>query len=464
MILFYKSIEAADQTSTRWYFSYYDKNLQQVWVKSAPILSPLEFKASCLTSDTLNLCFEADKKNRNRDVNFQILRVLINRGGFILNNGKTPGLSTISFFQVIGQKGYMGLNDEEKNAQILLLDLPTGQADLIPLGTKGQSVLSYLTVDPVDMTISALVTKTLSKHASELYLTKQKPDGGFLSETLISNYNSNCTFNLAKTIKVSPDETLITGTYNQGTQSKKGSVNETTGFFASPVISTIQTSMNRYNFLDLKNIRQLLSERDILNLRKKSIKKNRSEQEYSLDFSLFLHEIIVWDEQYILVAETYYPQYHTESFTDYDFYGRPFTNTYTVFDGYRFSGVLVASFDKQGKLLWDNAMDIRNILTYSLEPKVSVDRVGDEMVLSYLTEGKIASAIMKGPELIEKTSFSELELMTVNDKRLAETNSQMVPWYDEYFLCYGYQEIRDITKGINDKKWIFFCNKVRFDR
>jgi hypothetical protein len=38
----------------------------------------------------------------------------------------------------------------------------------------------------------------------------------------------------------------------------------------------------------------------------------------------------------------------------------------------------------------------------------------------------------------------------------------MAWWYDDYFLCSGYQEIRDISKGNNDKRLVFFCNKVRF--
>ncbi|MFH1160437.1 MAG: hypothetical protein V1733_05760 [bacterium] len=465
MILFYKSVETAGETSARWYFSFYDQHLQQIWIKSAPIISSLDFKATELTSDTVNLFFEADRKAKNNEINFQILRILIPQGAFILNNGKSPESSTMAFFRVESQKAFIGLNTSENDqVRVMVLDLPTGNVHLFPVGEDGKSTLIYMTVDTSDQVVKSLITKRISKRQTELSLIKQMKDGELVYETHISDYNSGRAFNNAREIRLIKDETLVAGTYTQGLSSKKGSSDETTGFFTSPVVTSIQTSINFYNFLDLKNIRLLLDERDVLNLRKKSMKKNRSDQEYSLDFSILLHDLLYWKGEYILVAETYFPQFHTESFTDYDFYGRPFTNSYSVFDGYRFTGVMVVSFDDQGKLLWDNSMEIRNILTFSLSPKVVLHFNSDEIVMTYLSEGKIASRIIKRNEIIEKTTYSELELSSPNDKLLSETLSQMVFWYDNYFLCSGYQEIRDISKGSNDKRLVFFCNKVRFER
>ena len=464
MILFFKSIELTSDNATRWYFIYYDQNLLQVWMKSAPIHSELTFNKVYRTHDTLNFYFEANKKAKNREINFQILRVVLRNGSLILNNGKTPGSSSMAFFQVDCDYAFLGLNSEGALAQIMVMNLPTGKVKLIPLLEGDQSSLISMTFNSSEKVLSALITKRLSKRNSELYLIRMKSDGTRISEIKLSNYSSDRRLTDMKEIMVSQNEALIAGSYIQSPKKKKSQKDKRTGIFSTHIGTNLQSPINFYNFLDLKNIRQLLSERDILSLRKKSMKKKRPDQEYSLDFSLLLHDIIHWKNQYLLVSETYFPQFHTESFTDYDFYGRPFTNSYSVFDGYRFTGAILTAFDGEGKLVWDNAMSIRNIITFSMEPKVSVYFFRDEIVLAYLSEGRIASRIIKGPEIMEKTSYSELELMSPNEKLLGESNSMMVHWYDEFFLCYGYQEIRDISKSGNDKRLVFFCNKVRFDR
>lgn len=464
MILFYKSVEVAADNSTRWYFSFYDRNLQKVWVKSAPIISSLEFKDSAFHEDTLYLYFEADNKNRNKEVNFQILSIILRPGTFVLNNGTTPEPGTMVSFRVVRQTAFIGLTNEGNNSTFLILDLPTGHSNAVSLMGGEPSTLQYTLVDTNTLVFSVLITKFLSKKNTELYLCKYQPDGKKISEARVSNDNSTRDFINVAEANISETESLIAGIYSLSSEGKKSKETESTGVFASPFNTAVQESINFYNFLDMNSIRELLTEQDILSLRKKSMKKSQYEMEYSLDFSMILHEILPWNDHFIIAAEAYNPQYHTESFTDYDFYGRPFTNTYTVFDGYRFTGIILAAVDEHGKLVWDNAMNLRNVISFDLEPKVTLFPSGDELILAYLNEGKIGCRIIREAQVVEKTSYSELELMSANDKLLAEYRSRMVHWYDDYFLCSGYQEIRDISKGGNDKRMVFFCNKVLFDR
>jgi len=271
MILFYKSIELTSDNSIRWYFVYYDQNLQQIWVKSAPIHSALTYKEVCLTHDTLNFYFEAKKKAKKLEINFQILRVVLRNGALILNNGKTPGSSSMDFFQVEGDDAFIGLNSEGDLAQIMVMNLPTGQVKLIPLFERDHSTLTSMSLNSTEKVLSLLVTKKLSKRNSEIYLIRLKTDGTKISETLISNYSSDRKLIDMREITVSQNETLISGSYIQSVKMKKAQEDKRTGIFSMQINTNLQTSINFYNFLDLKNIRQLLSERDILSLRKKSM-------------------------------------------------------------------------------------------------------------------------------------------------------------------------------------------------
>jgi hypothetical protein len=206
-----------------------------------------------------------------------------------------------------------------------------------------------------------------------------------------------------------------------------------------------------------------MSERDMMNLKKKAMKKSRYAQEASSDMNILLQDFIRYKNQSILVSETYFPEYHTETYTDFDFYGRPYTNTYTVFEGYRFTNILVTAYDDQGNLLWDNYMEVRNLVSPVLEPKSCLFYSGDNIVLAYLSEGKVASKIIHEGTTVGKVEFSDIDLSNESEKLVTETRSHLYPWYGDYFIASGYQEIKNISSGTNPKRLVFYFNKLRFE-
>jgi len=134
-----------------------------------------------------------------------------------------------------------------------------------------------------------------------------------------------------------------------------------------------------------------------------------------------------------------------------------------VFDGFRFTSAIAAAFDRDGNLLWDNSIEIRNLLSQNLDPKASITFTGENAVLAYLSEGKIGYKIIREGSTVERTDYADLELSLPEDRLVNETRSRMVPWYGNYFLCYGYQEIKNLSVTGNATKMVFFCNKVQFE-
>ena len=177
-----------------------------------------------------------------------------------------------------------------------------------------------------------------------------------------------------------------------------------------------------------------------------------------------MHEIFVKNDQCILTAEIFSPQYHTENFTDFDFYGRPYTNSYSVFDGYRFYNGIVAGFDTDGKLLWDNYIEIRNLVSFELSPKVMAYPSGKDLVLCYVSDGKIGSKIIQEGNVVEKLDFSTIDLLNTDDKLLSESKGAIVQWYGKYFLSYGYQDIKNVALETNNKRLVFYFSKLRFQK
>src|ERR1035438_5285097 len=109
-LLFFKSLEVVETTKTKWYFSLYDNNLQQIWVKSLPVLNELEYKIFSIKHDTLALLFQVSGKDKSLDYNFLIARVLLSKSTFIANTGRFPENSTTEHFEIVGQKAYIALN------------------------------------------------------------------------------------------------------------------------------------------------------------------------------------------------------------------------------------------------------------------------------------------------------------------------------------------------------------------
>jgi len=466
-LLFYKSTEAAGENKVRWYFVLYDKFFQQSWIKSVPLNAGVDYTDVFHGRDTLALFFQSPEPDRSIPPDFQVLRVILGKGAFILNNGLLPLQASMAVFSVVKQTCFTGLNINNEQAQLMILDLPTGKQNFITVGGGTQTSFVAIDVDTSDMTVSAVVRKQLTKRFWDNYFVRMDRNGTVIGETLITTLSPERQLAESRIYSISASEKLVAGSYVLSSsvtdQQHQQGIAKATGYFAARFSGLAQSDVKYTNFLDLKSADDFLSERDIIALRKKAMKKNRIATEYSTDLNLLVHDIIHRDDQFILLGESYYLQYHTESFTDFDFYGRPYTNSYSVFDGFRYTSAIVAAFDAGGNLLWDNSMEIRNLISQSTDQKVSMYFKGEEAILAYLSEGKIGYKIIREGNTVEKTDYADLELSLPEDRLVGETKSRMVHWYDNYFLCSGFQEIKNLAVSGNATKPVFFCNKVQFD-
>jgi hypothetical protein len=466
-ILFFKSLEIVEEIKTRWYFSFYDRDLQSLWVKSVPLLSTLDFRLSVLRHDTLTLLFTGSGKSKGTEPAIQILRVILRKGSFILNSTVLPANTEVTFFGSERGMAWLGLQSKSDPGQLLFLNMNKGSRQQFALGKGSYILMRWMSVDTTGLSVRAVVSRQVTKKLWEHYLVRYDTVGNIRNEVLVTPGNTGYDLTNFEVCKREGGSEMIFGAYaipSSGSGQKMKVIEESSGLFSCIIENGAQKETNFANYLELKSVNNLLSEKDILSLKKKALKKNKNIGEYSLDFTMILHKITRWKDNYLLLTEFYYPQYRTENYTDFDYYGRPYSNSYSVFDGYRYTNALVAAFDRNGKVLWDNTMEIRNLVSFELDPKVTIFPAGDDLVLSYLSDGKIASKIIHESNVVEKIDFSPVDLMYTNDKLLGESRSRMVRWYGNYFLCYGYQEIKNIALDKNNKRLVFYLNKIRFER
>jgi len=467
LIMFFRSQEDTDDGRTKWYFTCYDTNLQQLWVKSVPLHSDLDYRFRQDGLDTLAILFVHSGKSKNMENLYQILRIVPRTGTLILNSGTIENGAVIDAFGIRNDRAWIGINTRGKAGKIVNVGLKQGISKAFPLGNGDQISLIWMQPDSSAVSVSSIVRRQVSKKNAEYYLVRYDTNGLIGREVYIGMQSGERTLTQARVAGLNTGQELLLGSYGQGlvnSNLKNRPVDVSTGLFASNIQGGNQKSIHVYNFLELQNVNSIVGESDMTNLKKKALKKNKPLSEYSLDYSVLMHDIFVKGDEYILASEFFSPQYHTESFTDFDFYGRPYTNSYSVFDGYRFYNAIFAGFDRDGKLLWDNQVEIRNLVSFELTPKVVTYLSGDDLVLCYVSDGKIGSKIIRDNEVVEKLDFTAIDMLNPEDKLLSETKSGMAHWYGNYFLSYGYQEIKNISLENNNKRLVFYFSKIRYDK
>ena len=89
--------------------------------------------------------------------------------------------------------------------------------------------------------------------------------------------------------------------------------------------------------------------------------------------------------------------------------------------------------------------------------------MGDDIILTYSNDGEIASKVIRGNEVIENKDYTPIQTSYNNDKVISDNNSDMEYWYDNYFISYGYQRIKNTSIESKSKRTVFYFNKISFN-
>jgi hypothetical protein len=468
VLLYFKSVETVYDSLTRWYISLYSKDLHPLWAKSIPIRTGLEIKDFSLEKDTLTFLFLISEKTKGITGSEMIIRIECKSGKITESRYTLTGNIVPIKFLTFQDHAFLGYSLKNEPAHIQIIDLESEKvADCLLTSVGTMSTLTGFIIDTLNNTIYATIQKTISKNNIISDLLKINFSGQIVSETEISTNSPLWEIKNPQMILVNPDDLLMIATYSGSGKSIKNELpkgSSSSGFFTCRIKNGIQMDVRFKNFLELKNFQNIIGEKDMNVIKKKALKKNRSVNNYATELNLVVHPLIVHNDQVIFMGESYIPEYHSENFTEFDFYGRPYINTYNVFDGYRYTNAVIAGFDKSGNLKWDNSMEIRNLISTELNPKVTVFCYSsDTMVLCYSSEARIASKIICENEVVEKLDFSAIDQLYPEDKMLTESKNHMIHWYGPFFLCYGFQEIKNINSSENKKRLVYYFTKVRFD-
>ena len=464
LIIFFEEDEVLENGKKNWHFALFDQRLQEGWMGMAELQKGMAFYKEALLGDLLYLFFTDVDGKRSIDVDFQVVKIQLGDGNISVFDGQNQEKAEPSAFKVINDKIWIGLVQKRTEAELAVLDLTTGINSIFSIDIPNQNVISEIFYDTADQQVHLIIQNYTSKLQSGLFHQVYNLNGSLISTEEIKAALNERYLNDAM-IVVKAQEIFFLGTYNaeQGKIPYEGEdgQSQAAGFYIAKFEDGEQTFINYYNFLEFENLYNSLSGRDIMKVRKKAEKQKDKDEEYSLNYSLLLHPVLEYDGNFILVAEAFYPEYRTVTNMYYDYYGRLMPQTYTVFDGYKYFNGIAASFDREGNMVWDNDIEIWNVLTFDLDKYLNVFIEGGELAMFYTWEGKLNYKIIDIDLQTADSDQASLELKYKKDKVLDETGSRIAHWYDQYFIAYGYQEIKNNSLS-NSKRTVFYINKVAF--
>ena len=492
ILLFYKSWHQGD-AKARWQFSLYDVNFRDCWTSSVEINRYYELRLYDKNDHTLWLFLQKAVNKRQKD-EFIILTVDIAAGTIRTLPGKSPARTDITAFSVMDNQAYCGgVTLPSKGAaagqvfftltlvplfsgytllkyhpSFFRVDLNNGSIICMPEKYNGSAWVDDMETDTLRKRILLSVKNHIPRKRNYMFLNQYDSEGKLLDSVMLKTESPGRKLNSAKLLRASDSVQVVIGTYNNKTRGYDANASNnafresSNGFFFARINNGKQDVIRFYNFSGLKSFYQTLSDKNAVRVKKKAIRMNARGREMAFDYQVLLHDIILYNDQLIAIAELYYPEYHNVTYTTYDAYGRPITSTYTVFDGYRYTNAIITAFDTEGRLLWDNSFEIWNILSYSLSERVNTLFDGEDIVLTYSSDGEIASKIISGGTVTVDKDYTPIRTNYRNDKLVSDYNSDMEYWYDNYFISYGYQKIKNTSEGGKSRRTVFYFNKIAF--
>ncbi|MDN5200804.1 hypothetical protein QQ008_05515 [Fulvivirgaceae bacterium BMA10] len=342
------------------------------------------------------------------------------------------------------------------------LNLETTRVRTLPAAINGKSVeATDIFINPDNGAVSVTFNSTI--HKNKTSIIRSYFESGSKFEDFLISPDTQYDLLTAKLSSPKEDEKLVLGTYGY-----RKSVNSQ-GFYIAKFTND-QKDFVRYNsFTDLNNFFAFLNDKEQERIENKVEKRKSKGKDLRVQYRLLIHDIISNGDQNIMIGEAYYPvykrvrDYNYYNYYNYYSYARSRYRTRVVFDGNQFTHAVIAGFDKQGNLLWDHSFKINEIKTPDLKEKVKVYQDGDEITLFYNLEGKINKITILDNNVVSEAEEQKIASAYEEDKVKKADLGAAEYWYDNYFIAWGQQRIKNAEQeDVKRKRDVFYINKMSF--
>ncbi len=469
----------------RYSFTRYNTDLKEDWAIDLAVNPALDLTRYIYRDKALYLLF-----SRYKSPMYQIVKLNV-RAGFAAKYewGSIDRLEIIDF-DAIGN--YMFIAGRTNNEPVLLhTSIYAKQARVLPTAFRNRTEIQSLEVDTLTQTLHATFVSGKNRDRS-IIIRSFTPEGQSVQTVNLATEEKNQYELLSgKVSDLNDREELVIGTF--GTQGPiyarastynyfgygGGSVYQGTADYSQGVyISKLQNGQPAFtkyhSFTDFKNFFRFMGGKQQERMESKIRKRKKQGKDLRLQYRLLVHDIIQRNGQYIMVAEAYYPEYRSNNnymypgpwgygygygYGGYSPYGR---NT-PIFDGWVYTHAVIAGFDEQGNLLWDNSFEINDVKTFRLQEKIKVSFDNENILLAYNHNSELKTKVIRGNEVVEAKGNVPISTEYQGDKVRKSYTEEIEYWYGNHFLAWGYQKIRNGSdQQVKSRRNVFYFTKVSF--
>jgi hypothetical protein len=465
----------------------YDTDLNMSWSLNGTVGNNLDYVTHSFDGKNVYLLFS--KYNSNT---YEIVKVYPGPG--FIEKYQIVSIDKIELADFEATDNIVFLSGMVKNVPVILYtDLINKRSKVLPTAFKANSEVQSMEIDSTMRRIN--ITFAVGKRPKDYELIVKSFDleGNAISEIQLNSEDEYAMMN-GRLNTLSADNQIMFGTYGYKNTigGNKGPYSQ--GIYLTKIEGNEITDTKLYDFTDFKNYFGFLNNKQREKQEKKVADKKEKGKDLKLSHRMLVHEIIKQGDNYILVAESFFPEYRYNNFSPYGGFGTgfgsyspfyssyfnpyrwgygnfgmysPFSNYYgyrgygnrEIFDGWNYTHGIVAAFDKDGKLLWDNNIELKNIKTQTLKEKVKVNVDGDLITMSYSNKGEIFSKTFKNGVTVEELKSKSVETKKEGDSVKRTSTDDIELWYGNYFLATGIQRITNEEDG---RRNVFYLNKVSF--
>lgn len=251
---------------------------------------------------------------------------------------------------------------------------------------------------------------------------------------------------------------MVSGSY---TVVKKGVTSVTTGIYLAEFSGKKNSFIKFYSFSDMENFNSYMSEKSQAKVDRKVSKAKARGKEDVIKALAVNHPIIQGPNGFTFVSEIFYPTYRTEAYTTY-VNGRPVTQYRSVFDGYQYSHAVVLSLDLEGNMIWNKTFSMYlETKPFTVVKNLRIVEQDHSLTLNFTTGSKFKKMTIIDNDIVEEVK-GELPPLKDGDLVRALSFSRVLYWYDNYYVTYGYQMIKNKTEERgNRRRSVFYVRKVQ---
>lgn len=310
-----------------------------------------------------------------------------------------------------------------------------------------------------DNTFDILVCARYFNREKTLWIKSYSPEGDFINQ-LVLQAEGNKSLLFGRILRTPDNLKIVAGVYGQRNSEYSK------GLFVTSITPFGDQQLRYHNFADLENFFSYMKENREKRIKGRIDRRRTKGKTNRFNYRLLVHELIPYQNQFILLGEAFYPKYQNIN-NAYGFFTYGSSSNHAsnmIFDGYRYTHATVLGFDANGTLLWDNSFEINDVKTFSKEQFVKLKANDTNLTLLYLFDNQLRTKVISGSTVLEGKTSEPIKTLYKGD--LMEGGKTVLTklehWYGDYLFAYGLQDIVNVNeKGDRIERSVFFINKLK---